>query len=69
MRDDSDAQRLDELEIKVTLLERANEEMSQVIIEQQASINRLQLQLEHAGNQLQRLGEQISTDNAPPPHY
>ena len=61
--------RIEEIEVKLTLLESANEQMSQVIIEQQASIDKLTQRLEMAQRQMSELGEQISQDNTPPPHY
>ena len=63
------ARRIDEMEIKMTLLEQANEEMSDVIIAQQAAIDTLSLQLEQAKAQMEKLGEQVEQDNSPPPHY
>ena len=61
--------RVEELEIKLTLLENANEQMSQVMIDQQATIDKLTLQLESARRQMEQLGESIQNDTAPPPHY
>ncbi len=62
-------QRIDEMEIKITLLEQANEEMSEVILAQQTSIDNLARQLEQARAQMDRIGEPVDTRESPPPHY
>jgi uncharacterized coiled-coil protein SlyX len=62
-------QRIDEMEIKITLLEQANEEMSEVILAQQTSIDVLTRQLDRARAQMERFGEPVDTNESPPPHY
>jgi len=62
-------QRIDEMEIKITLLERANEQMSEVILGQQASIDKLARQLEQTRVQMERIDEPIEPHDSPPPHY
>ena len=69
MNDDSLNARIDDLEIKVTLLEQANEELSQVLIQQQTSLETLSLKLEQAQAAVDNLGEMIGKDEGPPPHY
>lgn len=63
------SKRVDEIEIKMTLLEQASEDMNQVIIAQQTSIASLTRKLDQAKMHMQRLGEQIDNDDSPPPHY
>ena len=62
-------QRIEEMEIKITLLEQANEEMSEVMLAQQSSIDNLARQLEQARAQMERIGEPVDTRENPPPHY
>ncbi len=71
MSNDSDEneQRIIDLEIKLTMLEQAHEQMSQVMIEQQESIEALTRELERAKQHVAALGDMIEEDSAPPPHY
>ncbi len=62
-------QRIEEMEIKITLLEQANEEMSEVILGQQASIGKLAQQLEQTRMQMERTDQPIEPHDDPPPHY
>ena len=59
--------RLTELEIKLTHHERLLETLNQVIIDQQAEIDRLKQHVEHFERVVSGMQEEPA--NEPPPHY
>ncbi|MEM7210207.1 MAG: SlyX family protein [Pseudomonadota bacterium] len=73
-KDNTIESRLTEVEIKLTMLEDANEQMSEMMIRQQALIENLVAQLEMAHAQIQAINEHGGPDQSTnrlevPPHY
>lgn len=69
MADDS---RCEELELKIAYLERANQELSDVIYRQQQSIDQLEARLVRLADRLQALEQRPrdhSAEEEAPPHY
>jgi SlyX protein len=68
----ADDPRFEELELKLAYLERANQELSDVIYRQQQSIDQLEARLARLADRLQAL-EERPRDHSPeeeaPPHY
>ena len=68
----SDDPRFEDLELKLAYLERANQELSDVIYRQQQSIDQLAARVSRLVDRLQAL-EQRPRDHSPeeeaPPHY
>lgn len=68
----SDTSRLEALEFKVAHLERGLQELSDVIVRQQADFDRLQGQFRRLADQLLSLQDQAELPEDPdqvPPHY
>ena len=64
--------RFDELELKLAYLERANQELSDVVYRQQQSIDQLEARLGRLADRLSSLEERprdYSTAEEAPPHY
>ena len=64
--------RYEDLELKLAYLERANQELSDVIYRQQQSIDQLEARLARLADQLQALEQRprdYSTQEEAPPHY
>jgi SlyX protein len=60
------------IELKVAFLERANQDLSDVVYRQQQQIDQLNLQIQHLLSRLQGLQEEPTTYTAEqerPPHY
>lgn len=62
---------IEKLEIKISYLENANEELNEVIIEQSKEISHIRLQLESLERKIEDLIEESgeSRPNRRPPHY
>ena len=64
--------RYEDLELKLAYLERANQELSDVIYRQQQSIDQLEARLARLADRLQALEQRprdYSTQEEAPPHY
>jgi SlyX protein len=64
--------RFDDLELKLAYLERANQELSDVVYRQQQSIDQLEARLGRLADRLQSIEERprdYSTAEEAPPHY
>jgi len=64
--------RFDDLELKLAYLERANQELSDVVYRQQQSIDQLEARLGRLADRLSSLEERprdYSTTEETPPHY
>lgn len=65
-------QRLAELEMKSAFQEQAIEELNQALIQQQFTIDKMQLQLRHLVNKLKDMQPSniaSQAEETPPPHY
>jgi SlyX protein len=68
----TDAERLENLEIKIAHLERGLQELSDVIVRQQQDLDRMQLQHQQLMEQLRSLHDDAGDMRSPierPPHY
>jgi SlyX protein len=68
----TDAERLENLEIKIAHLERGLQELSDVIVRQQHDLERMQLQYQQLMEQLRSLHDDAGDAPSPierPPHY
>ncbi|MFC0308897.1 SlyX family protein [Gallibacterium trehalosifermentans] len=66
------SQRIDELEMKVAFQENTIEQLNQSIIEQQFTLEKMQLQLRYLAQKLKDMQpSNIATaaEETPPPHY
>ncbi len=64
--------RFDDLELKLAYLERANQELSDVVYRQQQSIDQLEARLGRLADRMQSIEERprdYSTAEEAPPHY
>jgi SlyX protein len=64
--------RFEELELKLAYLERANQELSDVIYRQQQSIDQLEARLSRLADRLQAIEERprdYASQEETPPHY
>lgn len=64
-------ERIDELEIKITLMEQTIEQLNQVIITQDTELLGLKHHLSQMKKQLNNVSDRIAplTEETPPPHY
>ena len=65
-------ERLEDLELKLAYLERANQELSDVVYRQQQALDGLRERLERLADQFQAQAEhggEYSAEDEKPPHY
>lgn len=66
------AEIIERLELKLAFLERANQDLSDVVYRQQQEIDALRLRLEHLADRMQSMRDeatQYTAEQEKPPHY
>ncbi len=66
------AEIIERLELKLAFLERANQDLSDVVYRQQQEIDALRLRLEHLADRMQSMRDEptaYTAEDEKPPHY